>query len=150
MTLIFIFGKRKKTNLGLFAHKKAGDMRDESGVAYAFDWSPEKQNYSTECECGKEKPKSKLACDDCTWLDGKMDNQVLVISVLRNCPSGLTVAELCVEIYGRATPTNTRCIRTTLLRLERAGRVKRTKIENDVEKHLAGNVYRVIYTLKGK
>jgi hypothetical protein len=134
MTLIFIFGKRKKTNLGLFAHKKAGDMRDESGVAYAFDWSPEKQNYSTECECGKE----------------KMDNQVLVISVLRNCPSGLTVAELCVEIYGRATPTNTRCIRTTLLRLERAGRVKRTKIENDVEKHLAGNVYRVIYTLKGK
>ena len=79
---------------------------------------------SIRCECGRDKRKTREACERCCDLDGKRTGAAEAIWALRRGP--LTVE----EIAGLLSLNDTGVFRT-LQRLERQGRVRRLHEEGE-------------------
>lgn len=75
------------------------------------------KNYSTVCECGKEKAELAEACVRCEWLDGRTACELEVIRLLQSGPSTLEGLVHNIDSY------TDRQIRRALCRLVKTERV---------------------------
>lgn len=77
-----------------------------------------------ECECGNPKTPKSLSCQRCRYLDGGTPVAMHAIMMLRGT-DGLTIRELCEEVYGRVDTNATVSMLRILQRLTRTGRIRR-------------------------
>lgn len=116
----------------------------------AYPHDTETQNRTRVCECGEIKPKDKLACRRCTYLDGA-GASATVIDFLRGT-DGMSAAEMAAAIGLR----NKVSAAKSLSRLFRLGRVRRYWREDGPRECARGAMRRIgdgggcwVYALDG-